>query len=54
MLDSKIPALSIREPYATLILEGKKDIELRNWKPLESAVCREKGSGDRITVQTLV
>jgi len=33
MLDSKIPALSIREPYATLILEGKKDIELRSWKP---------------------
>jgi hypothetical protein len=33
MLDSKIPILSIREPYATLIIEGKKDIELRNWKP---------------------
>ena len=33
MLDSKIPILSIREPYATLILEGKKDIELRSWKP---------------------
>ncbi|MPZ06618.1 MAG: ASCH domain-containing protein [Nitrososphaeraceae archaeon] len=35
MLDSKIPALSIREPYATLIIEGKKDIELRSWKPPE-------------------
>ena len=35
MPDSKIPILSIREPYATLILEGKKDIELRNWKPPE-------------------
>ena len=33
MFDSKIPILSIREPYATLIIEGKKDIELRNWKP---------------------
>ncbi|MPZ08128.1 MAG: hypothetical protein GEU26_17220 [Nitrososphaeraceae archaeon] len=33
MLDSKIPVLSIREPYATLIIEGKNDIELRNWKP---------------------
>ncbi|MGI0044132.1 MAG: ASCH domain-containing protein [Nitrososphaeraceae archaeon] len=33
MLDSKIPILSIREPCATLIIEGKKDIELRNWKP---------------------
>jgi predicted transcriptional regulator len=33
MFDSKIPILSIREPYATLILEGKKDIELRSWKP---------------------
>jgi len=32
MIDSKIPVLSIREPYATLIVEGKKDIELRNWK----------------------
>lgn len=32
MLDSRIPILSIREPYATLIIEGKKDIELRNWK----------------------
>ena len=33
MLESKIPILSIREPYTTLILEGKKDIELRSWKP---------------------
>jgi predicted transcriptional regulator len=33
MLDIRIPALSIREPYATLIMEGKKDIELRSWKP---------------------
>ena len=33
MLDSKIPILSIREPYASLIVQGKKDIELRNWKP---------------------
>jgi hypothetical protein len=35
MLDSKIPVLSIREPYATLIIEGKKNIELRSWKPPE-------------------
>ena len=35
MLDSKIPILSIREPYASLIVQGKKDIELRNWKPPE-------------------
>jgi len=33
MLDISIPILSIREPYTTLIIEGKKDIELRNWKP---------------------
>jgi hypothetical protein len=33
MLDIKIPILSIREPYATLIMEGKKDIELGSWKP---------------------
>jgi hypothetical protein len=35
MFDSKIPALSIREPYATLIMEGKKDIELRSWSAKE-------------------
>ena len=35
MLDSKIPILSIREPCATLIIEGKKDIELRNWSAKE-------------------
>jgi hypothetical protein len=27
MLDSKSPILPIREPYATLIIEGKNDIE---------------------------
>jgi len=35
MLDIRIPILSIREPYATLIIEGKKDIELRSWKSPE-------------------
>lgn len=35
MIDTKIPALSIREPYATLIMEGKKDIELRSWSAKE-------------------
>jgi predicted transcriptional regulator len=35
MLDSKIPLLSIREPYATLILQKKKNIELRSWSAKE-------------------
>jgi hypothetical protein len=31
MLDSIIQILFIREPCATLIIEGKKDMELRSW-----------------------
>jgi hypothetical protein len=32
MLDSKIPLLSIREPYAPLIMEGKRVKELETPK----------------------
>jgi hypothetical protein len=35
MLDNKIPLLSIREPYATLTLQKKKNIELRRWSAKE-------------------